>query len=287
MNRGPWSILVLIGTLCVLGCGRTTHEPPPAPEAGVATTASDADAGVELSVETDVSTITTTDRLRVRITVRRPIGEPVTLVEPDWAGAGWTLVDTIDSEPRSGGEGMIERARTVVLEPFLDGVYPIPPATVSWSRSGSSGTLASQPLEVRVDSVLAADDDGVISPPAPALPPQSPDGGGLPAGVLAGAALLGAGVLGYLLARPRSVDTGPDIDPINRLRAIAGSSVGRASDLDEVHRAVAALEDERNTAVLRPLLRECERARFGPEDGERRDARDIAADALGLLEVRA
>ncbi|RMH31285.1 MAG: hypothetical protein D6692_00690 [Planctomycetota bacterium] len=287
MNRGLWSIAVFFGTFCVLGCGQTTPEKPPATETGVATTATDAGAGVELTVEADASTITTTDRLRVRITVRRPIGEPVTLVEPDWAGAGWTLVDTVDSEPRLSGEGLIERARTVVLEPFLDGVYPIPSVAVSWQGSGGNGTLASQPLEVRVESVLEADDDGVISPPSPALPPQSPEGDGLPAGVLAAAVLLGAGVVGYLLARPRPVDREPEFDPIHRLRAIADSPVEGESDLCEVHRAVAALEAECDTVALRALLRECERARFGPEDGERRGARDIAADALALLEVRA
>ncbi len=286
MSRRIWSILSFIAVVNLAGCGGRSPEPPQTADMGVGTTASDSEAGVELSVETGASSITTTDRLRVRITVRRPIGEPLTLVEPDWAGAGWTLVDTIDSNPSAGGEGRIERVRTVVLEPFLDGVYEIPPVTVSWSRAGTAGTLASQPLEVRVDSVLAAGDDGVISPPAPVLTPEAQEEGGLPAGVVAACVLIGAGLVGYLLARPRSGGNEPDVAPIDRLRAIAGSSAERAGDIDDVHRTLATVHGVHGIVSLRPLLSECERARFGPEGGERRDPRRIAADAVRILEER-
>ena len=286
MRRVKWAIAMLAALAIGRGCGPGEAAPEGGWSEGVSTTVSDDSGGVDLSVETDATSLTTAERLRVRITVRRPMGAAVTLIEPDWGEGGWTLIETLDSAPGALPDGRVERSRTVLLEPFLDGSYEIPAVSVSWTREGAEGALSSQPLTVEVGSVLSGPEDGVISGPAPPATPDEPGGRSWATGLVAAGVLLGAGIIGYVLARPRAGDAAAEAAPEERLRAIAMAARAEDGDLEEVHRSLEALVSRGavGAEALHELIVVCERARFGPEGGGSPDACRVARSALRVLE---
>lgn len=288
MTRKMLPFVIALCLAPAFGCRERGHDPPtpsPLPVAASRSVAGTPDGRVEISVGLDRAEMRTVDRLTLTISTLRPVGLRTTLDDPDWAAAGWTRVGATDSEPLAMPDGLIQRTRTVVLEPFLDGVYSIPPVVLSWTPGESGGehtVVSTEQMTVTVGSVLASDDVGELAGPAPTRPaPTTADGGYLPV-VVVGACVLVAGALAWFLVRPREGGEDPTPGPVESLRAIAARSSAGEEWLAPLHRALAELAPAR--AALNPLVHQCERARFDP-GASAADAGEIAREALRRLGV--
>lgn len=267
--------LLVMGCSVLAGCADRDPSPPPPPP--VATELTDDQAGVTLGVSLDRAEMATTDRLRVRIEVTRPVGLPLTMIEPDWSAANWTLTDTSDSAPHSVPDGRITRSRTVELEPFLDGDYAVPPVTLMWSRGGTESVIASQPLPIPVRSVLPGTDDGLLAAALPALAPptQGESTPWLPV-VIGGCGLIALAAAWVLVRRrPRQ----PLSEP-TALEVLRTEAASPAPDDARTHRALTELIAEGKLPT--ETLQRFERARFDPRSGHN-DAAEVVRSALATL----
>lgn len=271
----PMCCLLLAGFAA--GCAEHDAPPPPPSPPPVSTVVTDDQAGVRLEVSLDRAEMTTTDRLRVRIEVTRPVGVPITMIEPDWSAANWSLTDTADTAPLATPDGRITRSRTVVLEPFLDDEYAVPPVTLTWTRDGTDSVISSQPLPIPVRSVLPETDDGLLAAALPALAPptQGESTSWLPV-VIGGCGLIALAAAWFLVRRrPRQPLSEPTAFEV--LRAEAASP---APDAARTHRALTDLTAEGKLPA--ETLQRFERARFDPRSGQN-DAAEVVRSALATL----
>lgn len=274
-------VLVLAITLLPGSCA-PAPEPTPLPDPDTTTSTSDDAAGMTLTVAASLGAISTTERLQVAITLLRPVGEPVTLTEPDWDAAGWTVIDRADAKPMVLPGDRMERLRTITLEPFLAGDYEVPPVSVAWGEADAERSLTSAPITIEVRSVLPPDDEGELAEAAGAIGPAEPERfDPLLPSIALGVFLLGCAIAWKLTTRP-TVRAPREPTPMERLERIAAKPDGH--DTAEVHRALESLPPRDRSSVA-SLIARCERARFGPTDAASTPAAagDLAAEALRAI----
>lgn len=274
-----WMVGVLLAAALAVGCAEQQPAGMEGPE--LSSFAEDHGAGFGVTVSVDRAEVRTVDRVEVTIEVTRPAGMPVTVVESDWSDpewGGWTVAGRRSSEPWSMGDGRLGQRHVVVLEPFLEGAYRIPPVEV---RTGAQ-SVATAALELRVVSVLDEEDAGRLAEAAPVINPGDERTGGT--GLVVGAVLvtLGAFAVAWRLGWARGAPTdSPALTPLDALRRVAAGGGEDPDALGVVHRALEHLSPNAGDG-LRSLAARCERARFAP--GSSDDARAIAREALAVLE---
>ncbi|MFK7883988.1 MAG: hypothetical protein AB8F26_07390 [Phycisphaerales bacterium] len=235
-----------------------------------------------LTVTADRSELATSERIQITITLNRPLAKPVTLIEPDWQGANWTITDSFDAEPQFIDPNRIVRQRTITLEPFLDGDYVLPAVAIVWGNPELPIRLETTPISVTVNSVLDADDAGILDAPTSTLPPlkTEPFHPLLPIAALL--VFLGAALMVWRLTRPPNDRQSTEPDPISDLLRIATSP--EIGDTVRVHRLLESLpRHQRNQ--LKSLIKRCEQSRFDPTSTGDLDHSGIAREALKVLGV--
>lgn len=274
-------LAIAFALAAVTGCQRT--DPVVAAPTGPA---SSVQVGpVQLEVQTSAAEVRTVDRLDVQLRATAAPGARLDAIDIAPEAGGWTLISRVDRPLRYDANGRATREVELRLEPFLDGDYEVPPATVSWTdASGKVGAASSDPIAIKVTSVLDAADKqptlvearGLVEP----APPESP---GVPTPVLVGAiaaVTLGAGAVIWLVARTRP-DHEPD--PLAELRRIAAKD--HATD-DETFAAVerAIWRAPAGSPALDAIRAECERVRYGRVSPAPGRGRELAREALCELE---
>ncbi|MFT5423569.1 MAG: hypothetical protein ACI89L_001349 [Phycisphaerales bacterium] len=262
-------LFVLLAAFAVApwACTRES-ESPAATDAAEASASRD---GASLVATADQTTLRTVDRLTLTIQATAPAGMVVRDVALDAEGAGWTVVDQPLPEASLNEEGRAVRTDTLVLEPFLDGEYTIPPILASFAAPGAPGSvqLTTTPIAIRVESVLpeeASVDDlaapaGPIDPPAAAPRPTSP-------WVVGGAALAGVGVLAVLVVLVRArLAREPLPDFAGELRLLRAHPTPDAEhDRDRLASILRRALESQASRDLDDLLDRLDAERYAPSD---------------------
>ena len=281
MRRGALAIAVTLAALA--GCGRSgtgTHAGAPAGPSSVV------QAGpVEVNVRASGGEVRTVDRVDVRVRATAEPGARIDAIEIDPEGAGWTLVSRVDRPLAYDEAGRASREVELRLEPFLDGDYEVPPATVSWTdAAGETGTTSSDPIAVKVTSVLdAGDKQAAFVEARGLLEPAPPAEQTIPTAVVVGAVAavtLGAGAVIWLVARSRPRH---EPDPLAELRRITAKDT--APD-DEAFAAVerAIWRSRVSSPALDAIRSECERVRYGRVTPAPGRGHELARETLRELE---
>lgn len=280
--RSRMARVALAGIACVfLAACERTPEPPPAPPPAVSASARSGPA--EITVELDAVDVRTVDRVAVTIIASAVDGAHLTVPEFDPTEAGWTVVSRTDAPILYTDAGPARRAR-VVLEPFLEGDYEIPPVAVAWSLAdGASGEVRSEPLAVSVRSVLTENDSTELAGARPMIQPPAPPNDQPDAAMLAlagGAAVLAiTGAAWWLLRRK------PGTPPETAADRLARLERDPATDLDALCAATAAAlrAGAMRSDTARALIDEADRVRYGRAPTTPERARAMASKALALL----
>lgn len=269
------ALLLVLSVLAALSWGCGSERPHAETEHELRSESTDEQSGVGVTLSVDRERITTVDRIGVRIEVVRPAGSGVTWDEPAWAESGWGRVGRVDHPPAGLPDGRIRERAEIVLEPFLDGDYTVPPVVVAIGDR----RIATAALTVAVLSVLEDPADGELTGPMPVVPPRPERASRT--GPIAGVVVIGlaAVLLAWRLTRRRTHGTAA-AGPVEALHAVASGQTG-PDPLATVHHALERLEQDR-PGGFKALARRCERARFAPGGSD--DPRSIAREALALLE---
>ena len=279
--------LVLAGALCA--CDGDQAPPEPAPElVNVAQSGP-----VTLRVESDRDTIRTVDRAAVRIGVTLEPGATLTDLSVDAEAAGWTVIDDRQEPERLIGQGRTRLSRTLTLEPFLEGEYEIPSVHAAWSMADASGVVTSEPMRVRVTSVLEADDPLTIGEVRP-IPPETIEAAqrsGAPTLVAILGGVGAAALLATALIWRRSRRAAPDPASVilARLERAAQAGEPGVEACAEAAEALRLLAGDRVDGSARSLIDRLDDARFAPASDADRIAdlvRDAAALGRSLIEAR-
>ncbi len=271
------AILMLVS---LAGCGG--EAPPPTDEPAVTTSARSGPVAVEVAL--DRETMRTVDRLRVTITAVASDGAAPNIPEFDPESAGWTVIARTD-EPLRATDAGLERRAQIILEPFLDGAYEVPPVTVSWTLDHSEpGSVRTEPLPVSVVSVLPPDDPGDLAGPVGMALPSEPEPAGVPVLAIAAAACvcfaIAGGLAWYLITHRPTATGAPSVE---RLRVL-----DRAGDADPESICAAVSDALRRepvrTQTASDLLAETDRVRFGRAPITPERSRALLRDAIRALE---
>ena len=78
-------------------------------------------------------------------------------------------------------EDVLRHTQYYRVDPIAPGTYVLPPLTVSWSESGTSGTLTAPPAALNARQLTPAETEAAaqfagITAPAAVLPPRRPHG---------------------------------------------------------------------------------------------------------------
>lgn len=199
---------------------------------------------VGITITLDRDRITTADRLHAVIRITTAAGTTAEWAPPETELGGFTIAAHARAErTQSDGASIVEH--DLMLEPFLDGEKAIPPITVRYDAPGQPAmTLTTEPIQVRVDSVLATDDASAeLAPPKPlqALNPARRDRSWVT--LVMAALLVGAYPAAFIAARiharRRGVGNRRSEDPV-------------ASVLSEVSEIEGLLRDSRASAAAPP-----------------------------------
>lgn len=270
--------------LCVLACllsmpacereARVTADPEPA-----AAARSESPLGwLEVSMPT--SEIRTVDEIEVSITLQRVPGVVAGDLEFDASSAGWTVASVSTSTSTRPTDGGLRSVWNYVLQPFLDGEYEVPSASVELQREGAASVVLTTPAQtVQVSSVLSGDSEPVLAEPRPIVLPSAPADtrpywfAGAVAAVIA--VVVAGVVITRRLQRPRPVPAapGPALDARTRARAMHDRLSRRVIRL--CNAPVAPTSDQLNTHIdrcpwirdkvgLKGLLARIEEAAYGP-----------------------
>ncbi|MDD3643173.1 MAG: hypothetical protein PHQ19_06900 [Candidatus Krumholzibacteria bacterium] len=114
---------------------------------------------VDLRVAASRDTISIAERLGLLVEARADSGWVVELPAFGDKLQEFGIVDYATDPPRLGPDGRVVSSRTYELEPFLSGLYMIPPMTVSFRAEGDTVLhfVESDTMRVVVTSVLAGD----------------------------------------------------------------------------------------------------------------------------------
>jgi hypothetical protein len=276
-----------VGLISAGGCAdRVAEQENPA---AVSVRAQDTQTGVTAMVAIDRAEIRTVDRLRVELRVSRPAGLPVEQIVPDFASAGWTIVDRGRPAWSTTEGGAIEELTVITLEPFLEGTYAVPGFEVSWGGDGDRRSVRTPSLDVSVGSVLGAADDGTLASVLPPVPPAEPASAVRSALVIAAVMVsLAAMVVLWRMTRPPETEHAEDGAPLDELRRAAAGRLDDGKALPRVHRAIDRLAGSDRSAGVRATLGtlrdRCERLRFGGGGAGPSEASEIARMALEAVE---
>jgi hypothetical protein len=151
---------------------------------------------VEIGVALDRSVITSAEQMTLRYTMTTDEDHEIAWPEIPEEIDGFTVADERYARDTLVENGRVRRVRSVTFEPFLPGEYSIPAIAFTWSSPDNETMhLETEPIDVRVESVLSATAPEAIhdiSPPVP-LPRTFLDS-------LAAKLLLGLGSVALLAA---------------------------------------------------------------------------------------
>jgi LPXTG-motif cell wall-anchored protein len=201
-------LLTAIGLALVTGCGRsrTAH----APQYEVERTCESDDGAVALTLKVDKRELSAADSFRCVVELKR--GEGVAAELPAPADLDKAFAPLIARNRRSLPEriedGFVVEADEYELEPLVAGACTIKPFAVTYKEGGEERTLETQPIELAVTSLGAADPRAELRDIAgPVLLPRT--GTGRWVWLAIGAGVLAAGVLVLVLVRRRRRGGGP------------------------------------------------------------------------------
>jgi hypothetical protein len=220
-DRRTLAFFAVAGMLALPACTRDQPTAPPTP----AITAEAADDGVRLTVSLDRTELRTVDRLTLTADATAPAGVLLGALTADTpagtprqAERTLSVLSSAASPVRPAPEAGTARTLTLVLASPLPGDRVAPPVRLSYSIAGEDRTLTTDPIPVRVSSVLPEDDDGTLEAARGlAEPPPQPPAATAPliiAGAVGCAALLAAAAV--IVARRR---VRPEPDPAAAARA--------------------------------------------------------------------
>lgn len=254
-RRWRWAALLIGLGLILSACQVTTESEGQAPAALVKQFGTEA---VTLELRLDRPRLTVAERLTVEL--RAETAEELAVKFTELTELpGFAVASSTESKAELTAAGRVAVSRRYVLEPLAAGVYQLPALTVeAWKKAEAEAavsTVATEPLEITVDSLLAKGDPGEtigdIAPPlAKPLSPWLWVGGGL-----AALLLLGLGLYLWRRRRLRVVPLPPPLPP----HLIAYQALDRllATDLLTSGQLKAFFE------VLADILRHYIEQRFG------------------------
>lgn len=249
---------------------------------------------------TEMSTV---DRLELRLTLAVRGGVAADELQFRPQDAGWTVVASATEGPELGTDGLVRTTWAMTLEPFLDGTYEIPPASIELHDADTASTLMTPAQSVTVSSVLR---DGQAEL-APARPPveiadehdASPM---LPVALLVSGAALGCLAAGAWFMRSRRrqsqpAASGPPLDfsarghvrqtreELIRLLTERLGPIPPGSDTDEILALARGRLDRSTLQHVHHVLRDIDRLMYGPEEPCPQDIERLQRDLKRLAEV--
>ena len=274
---GRWRRWLVFGLMAaaLLGLGACVKPPAPAAARRPAVSREFKNGPLTLTLTLDRQRLTVAEHLHLELRAEADESYSLRLAKlPDLPGL--SVVSSSQSPPEMGGEGKVRVNFRLLLDPQAPGEWRLPALTIeAWGQGGAPvATVSSEPVTVRVDSLLAPGEQGVkladIAPPV--LPPLS-------SWLLAG---LGVAMAGLLLAgfwslrrwRRRSKLPPPFLPP--HLAAYRALDELLAADL--LGRGEGQVFYDRLSGILRRYIE----ARFGLKAPERTTEEFL----LELREVR-
>ena len=287
------------------GCDRTSSDTP----AHVAATSGP----LTIEARTPTDTVRTIDRLEATYTAHTTQSGPPPTLDIDRTDTAWAII-TDRTDPPRAEHGGITVVRTLVLEPDLDGDFPLPTATAEWTDpSGLTHAASTPPLEITVTSVLSEDDladaqTAELTEPAGTREPTAAHTGVAPVWLQAALVIGGLVITGVALTyRPPKADPLP---PTPRETLIAFVDIPdiidtriAAQEIDTALRARLAAPDAPagstipaqtaalvttnlatpdDAAELKRLADRLDTARFGPTDPRPELIATLARTALEI-----
>ena len=290
MSRGQWiSSIVFVSLLMVLMVGCANDSPTPE-TIGHDTGISDPTTGVTIRTHVDEDSISTADRIVLQVEIQWASPATVSLVEPDWNSAGWTLVDT-HRDPVERTQAGFASTSAFTIEPFLPGEYKIPPISVEITPTlgAQSYQLDAVPMNIQVVSVLDLNDAGSLDPADGFLDPRATQAAEPTPNTryLWVVAIIVLALVIIILRLTRKTPTSRTATVYSQLRRVANEQAGeRAEAFRILHRAFSRLDRQlQQTSEIRTLIEQCERARFSPDAQASFDPQTLARHTLELLGI--
>lgn len=296
MRRG--SAIILLALLAT-ACQRTTPSAQPPEPAATANATSDF--GV-LNLSLSQTEMSTVERLSVRLVLEHAGGVSASDLHFEPSVGGWTIASRESSQASILPDGNVRLEWKYTLEPFLEGAYQVPPASIELSDGQETATLSTPPQPVTVTSVLAGNDRELapVRPPVDvsAGPGESP-GAIIIAGAIAGVLAAAGALWWWRHARPPTATSAEPFEPCagargevehlrRQLRASLTLRIGAISPTatsDEmVAAARATLGAEQGDRLSRTLER-IDRLLYGPDEPRDEDVATLASE-LATLGVR-
>jgi len=289
MNRLVVSLVFVLLTLLNAGCERA-----PTDDTSDTVIQSAVEPMTETSLETkiDRTQLSVADRIWVTTTWHwlddQLVNDVVvTLEDPDWAAADWSLIESITTQPTRDERGYWAQRR-VLLEPFLPGDYTIPTSRLLIESSLLDTPVElsiERPISVHVSGVLPESDAGALNPLAPPALPTETDSKPntmLIIGVSAALAIVACVVIIYVRLQHAPTSSLSVHDQLVQIRDQQNLQRDHAFVLLE--RAFDRLDPRlRQTTEFAGMIRACERARYAPESDPHTSPSRLAAFTLELL----
>ncbi len=256
---------------------------------GIETQVTDPQSGVTIRTRIDRDEIAASDRLTVVVLLEWTSPATATLIEPDWAQSGWTLIEFHKEPAKLTDSGFLVQS-SALIEPFLPGEYAVPvfEAEVYQSENAQPYRMQSLPIPVRVRSVLDEQDAGELDPADGLLDPAALETSRSASnGLLLGFALGVAGiaiVIIWLLSRSSGDGTESPSVYAQLERVAHGRDASDEDAYNTLYRVFTRLDDRlQQTTEIRSMIEQCERARFSAGDADTLDPRAMARHTLELL----
>ncbi|GAB4385952.1 MAG: hypothetical protein Kow0022_13670 [Phycisphaerales bacterium] len=249
---------------------------------------------------TEMSTV---DRLELRLmlAVRGGVAADELQFRPQ--DAGWTVVASSTDGPELGTDGLVRTTWAMTLEPFLDGTYEIPPASIELHDAHTAFTLMTPAQSVTVSSVLKDGQDELAPARTPVEIADEHDASStLPVALLASGAAVGCLAAGAWLMRVRrrrsdALRSGPPLDTSPRghvrqtreelIRLLTEwlGPIPPGSDTDQILALARGRLDRALLQRVHHMLRDIDRLMYGPEEPCPQDIERLDRDLKRLAEV--
>lgn len=272
--------IVMVALVLLVGCAGESS--PVDAEAPIETSAQSGPATITVTLDRD--SMRTVDRLQVLIDAQAIDGAEIAMPLFDPEDQGWTVITRTDRPLLMTDAGPARRTE-LVLEPFLEGVYEVPPATLEWTlESGELGVVSTEPLRVQVASVLGSDDTGELAGPIGIVHPDPPEPESGSAVIFVVAGMVVLGIVAVMVWRfMRGIGRVERASFVEGLKQLRDTNV---ADADEIGAAVSdALRRSGNTSLeARSVLDEFDRARFGREPVTPQRSRELLDEGIAILD---
>lgn len=290
-------LAILTGSLLAVSACTRTPEPPATEPAAVARATSELGT-LELSIDrTEMSTV---ERVHVTLVLEHKPGVGTEELEFHPEEAGWTVVSSQAEEPTLPQAGIVRARWEFTLEPFLDGDYQIPPATITLHSATEHLTLSTAPEPIKVTSILPDEQATLAAVRAPVdIADERPAAhtGVLVIGVASGVlVIIGVGVAWWLVRRSRREATPPPpLQEQGPRAAIAATRrelmdtlsrrlgpLPRGATTDDIAQHARARLDRDELDTLFRLLAGIDQLAYGPREPQPQDVEAIRADLRRL-----